>query len=183
MFSASKSIILGTSKSIPMIIKETEPRLSFLSFETAYLKNNNNTPRGINNNVAAIITGAVILKTKQNAMDKHLIELNYNELKEKVDNKESFILVVTQTTCSYCAEYKPVLKEVLYENDIYAYFIEKDKLTNEEKAKFNEIANVETTPQTLFFVDGAEESTQQRLVGNHPKNDIITKLKVKGYIK
>ncbi len=133
--------------------------------------------------VAAIITGAVILKTKQNAMDKHLIELNYNELKEKVDNKESFILVVTQTTCSYCAEYKPVLKEVLYENDIYAYFIEKDKLTNEEKAKFNEIANVETTPQTLFFVDGAEESTQQRLVGNHPKNDIITKLKVKGYIK
>jgi predicted bacteriocin transport accessory protein len=133
--------------------------------------------------VAAIITGAVILKTKQNAMDKHLIELNYKELKEKVDNKESFILVVTQSQCSYCKEYKPVLKEVLYENDIYAYFIEKDRLTNEEKAKFNEIANVETTPQTLFFVDGAEESTQQRLVGNHPKNDIITKLKVKGYIK
>ena len=133
--------------------------------------------------VAAIITGAVILKTKQIAMDKHLIELNYKELKEKVDNKESFILVVTKTTCSYCAEYKPVLKEVLYENDIYAYYIEQDLLDNDERAKMNEIANVQETPTTIFIENGAESSTQSRFKGNQPKAEIITKLKAMGYIK
>jgi hypothetical protein len=48
------------------MIKETEPRLSFLSFETAYLKNNSSTPRGMNNKVAKIITGTLtsIFKNK-----------------------------------------------------------------------------------------------------------------------
>ena len=47
------------------------------------------------------------------AKDKTLVELTYNELEKKLNNGDTFILVITQTRCSHCAQYKPVLKEVL----------------------------------------------------------------------
>jgi len=133
--------------------------------------------------IVMVIIGAIIMKHRENEMDKHLVELSINELQEKINNKESFILVITQTTCSHCAEYKPTLKKVLYKYDITAYYIEKDLLSDAEKGQLNEIANVSSTPTTIFIKDGEEKSTNQRFTGNRPESEIISKLKYEGYIK
>ena len=75
----------------------------------------------------ACITTAV----QNHALDKTLVKIKFSDLEEKVKNKESFILVVTQESCSHCAQYKPILKEVLLEYNLKTKKIQKKTITNE----------------------------------------------------
>mgnify|MGYP004536547623 CR=1 FL=1 len=133
--------------------------------------------------IAGLVYASTTLNKKNNDVDSHLVELNMSELQSKIDNKETFILVISQTDCSHCAEYKPILKEVLAENNITAYEIDEKKLTKEENGQLKNIANISGTPTTVFIVDGEEKSTQSRLVGSANKTKIINRLKANGYIK
>ena len=138
--------------------------------------------------VALSIIGMIYLgitnTNKENELDKHLVELTYSELMEKIDNKESFILIFTQTDCSHCHEYKPVLKKILAENDIIGYELNLKTLSDEEKAKVKaDVANVEGTPTTVFIENGQEKSTMNRINGNRSETDTINQLKKMGYIK
>ena len=101
---------------------------------------------------------------------------------EKIAKKESFILVISQTTCSHCAEYKPRLQKLLAKYKIVGYFIEKDILSDEEVSRLNNIANISGTPTTVFIVDGEETSTATRLVGAKSTDAIVSRLKAMGYI-
>ena len=133
--------------------------------------------------IAGLVYASTTLNKKNNDVDSHLVELNMSELQSKIENKETFILVISQTDCSHCAEYKPILKEVLAENNITAYEIDEKKLTKEENGQLKNIANISGTPTTVFIVDGEEKSTQSRLVGSANKTKIINRLKANGYIK
>ena len=44
---------------------------------------------------------------------KYFIELTGKELKEKMDNKDSFILVVTKSGCDFCEMYKPTFRQLI----------------------------------------------------------------------
>lgn len=133
--------------------------------------------------IGGLVYASVVLGKKEADLSKYLVELSYKDLKKKINKKESFILVVTRTDCSHCAVYKPKLKEVLRDNDIIAYEIATDKLSAEEKANFNDIANVSGTPTTVFIVDGEEATTTNRIIGDVSTEKIINKLKSQGYIK
>jgi len=130
----------------------------------------------------SLIYAAIVLNKKEDEVDSHFIELTIDELEKKVNNKETFILVISQTTCSHCAEYKPVLKQVLADYDLTAYYIEEDKLSDSESGRLKAIANTSGTPQTVFIKDGAEVSTSSRLVGTQQRSKIISRLKAMGYI-
>ena len=98
-------------------------------------------------------------------------------------NKDTFILVITQTKCSHCAQYKPVLKEVLYEYNLKAYEIDQEKLSKKELGKLKNVANISGTPTTVFIVDGEEINTSSRLKGAVTnKHTIVKRLKAQGYI-
>lgn len=133
--------------------------------------------------IGGLVYASVTLNKKTEEMENHLIEISFTELQKKIDNKETFILVYTQESCSHCMMYKPTLKEVLYENNIYAYELQTNKLTKEEAAKLKDIANADGTPNTIFIKDGQEISTNVRLVGNQPKSNIVSRFKTLGYIK
>ncbi len=133
--------------------------------------------------IGGMIYASVVLNKKEEDLNKYLVELNYKELKTKLDKKESFILVITRTDCSHCAVYKPKLKEVLKDNNIIAYEIATDKLSAKDKAKFNDIANISGTPTTIFIVNGEEATTTNRINGDVTTEKIINKLKSQGYIK
>lgn len=113
----------------------------------------------------------------------NLKEIYFEELQEKINNKESFILVVAQTTCSHCAEYRPIISSVLDEYNIVAYEIESDKLTTAQKGLMNDIANISGTPTTIFIEDGIEKTTTNRIVGPANKSKLISRFKAMGYIK
>ena len=133
--------------------------------------------------IGGLIYASIVLNKKEQDLSKYLVELSYKELKNKLDKKDSFILVITRTDCSHCAVFKPKLKEVLSQNNIIAYEIATDKLSTNEKAEFNDIANISGTPTTIFIVDGEEATTTNRLIGDVTTEKIINKLKSQGYIK
>lgn len=133
--------------------------------------------------IAAICYAAITLNEQQELEDSYLIELTYKELEEKIKNKNTFILVYTQTNCSHCHEYKPILKRTLAKEELYAYEIVLDKLEKEERTKLNDIANVGGTPTTVFIKDGQEINTSSRIVGVAREDKLISRFKYLGYIE
>jgi predicted bacteriocin transport accessory protein len=132
--------------------------------------------------IGFLIYAGVVLNSNKKEESKYLQELKITELEEKIAKKESFILVISQTTCSHCAEYKPRLQKILAKNKVVGYFIEKDILSDEEVSRLNNIANISGTPTTVFIVNGEETSTATRIVGAKSTDAIISRLKAMGYI-
>lgn len=109
-------------------------------------------------------------------------ELQYLQVKEKIDANETFILEVIQTGCGNCEKFSPRLKKILSENNIKAFSLNLSDLTLDEKKEFAKIANVSGTPTVLFFVKGKED-VMHRIVGAVENKEVITKLKAMKYIK
>lgn len=131
---------------------------------------------------AIVITILIILflaigKSKEG----NLLELNLNTLKEKIENKETFVLCISKTTCSHCNDYKPKLKSVASEYNIDIYYIDVDKYDEEEFS--NLISFDGSTPTTIFIKNGDEETTSNRINGDVSKSKIIDKLKSNDFIK
>lgn len=133
--------------------------------------------------IIAIVYAAITLNKQQEIEDNYLIELSYKELEEKIKNKDSFMLIYTQSTCSHCHQFKPVLKKTLAKQNFYGYEIVIDKLETSDRAKLNDIANVSNTPTIVFIKDGEEINSSSRLVGARSEEEIVNKLKYLGYIE
>ena len=133
--------------------------------------------------IVAIVYAAITLNKQQEIEDNYLIELSYKELEEKIKNKDSFMLIYTQSTCSHCHQFKPVLKKTLAKQNFYGYEIVIDKLETSDRAKLNDIANVSNTPTIVFIKDGEEINSSSRLVGARSEEEIVNKLKYLGYIE
>ncbi len=102
---------------------------------------------------------------------KYLKEISLDEYNKKIKNKESFILVVTQTSCIHCVKYKPILNDTLKQYNITGYEIDLQKMDEDERDTAISTLGVNSTPNTLFFIDGKEQK-EYRLGGEKTKEDI-----------
>lgn len=109
-------------------------------------------------------------------------EINMQQLEEKINNKDTFILVMTQTGCIHCQSYLPTIKKVSREYGVTFYVLNRAKLSKEEYNRLNDIANISGTPATIFIVDGEEKTTLNRLTGSIEKSRLVEKLISEGYI-
>ena len=111
-----------------------------------------------------------------------ITEIDYSELENLIENKESFILEIVQTGCSHCEEFSPRFTAVLKTNDLTAYSLNLYNMTDDEREKFSELTtSVTGTPTVLFFEDGKE--TSNRINGAVDNEKIEEHLKDAGYIK
>lgn len=79
------------------------------------------------------------------------------EIIEKFENKESFVFVISSSTCSACAQYRPIVEEAIESKGLDVFYIESDKVNNEQLVELveNYLDNdLEWTPTTYFVVDG-----------------------------
>lgn len=134
-----------------------------------------------------IITIAILIITTLTVIlipkEKHLIKLNYAEILEKIENKDDFVLCVSASKCIHCQEYKPKLKKVAKEYEITIYYTNTDSFTKEEYATFKKDFSFDGgTPTTIFFKNGEETTTANRINGNVKIEKIINKLKNNGFI-
>ena len=107
----------------------------------------------------------------------YLNKIGYDEIIEKIENKEDFVLLISQTTCSHCANYKPKLKDVANEYKLNVYYIDVDLLEEEEYNNLNSYLSFKTagTPVTLFLLNGEEKTVANRIKGDSSKDKIIKK--------
>lgn len=131
--------------------------------------------------ILVIISLIVISVVFSESDDKYLKELNMEKVIEKIDNKDSFILYIKQTDCSHCKEFTPNFISVLSKNNLKAYTLTLDTLSNEDKTLYEEHINVDGTPTVLFYTEGNENLI--RIEGAQNKNKITSKLEATGFIK
>jgi predicted bacteriocin transport accessory protein len=112
----------------------------------------------------------------------YLIELGYDEVVEKVENKESFVILFSQTTCTHCISYKPKLEAVANEYEIEIYYIDIDLLSKKKRDDLGDRLNFDATPITMFLKNGEETSVATRIEGDASKEKIVSKLKSNGFI-
>ncbi|MCI9280541.1 MAG: thioredoxin family protein [Bacilli bacterium] len=115
--------------------------------------------------------------------DTKLIDIKMTDLEAKIENKESFILVISQTGCSHCEQYLPELDRTLKEINLEANVLNITNLNTEEKITLSKYANFSGTPTTLFFTDGEEKTSLNRIIGYASKAKIKERLSSLGYIK
>ena len=132
--------------------------------------------------VILIVAGVAFFLLSKNMQTGSVKSISISELKEKIDNKDSFILVITQDGCSHCQNYAPIIREISEEYNIKIYDLNLTNLTKDEKDELINIANVNGTPTTLFFKNGEEESTLNRINGEASSSKLVNKLKKLGYI-
>lgn len=118
--------------------------------------------------------------TKSNS---HLKEISLNDLKTKINNKESFALYIGNENCSHCVAYLPTLEEVLDKYNITVYHLDNSKLSTDELSTLKEYVNITGTPTIAFLVKGEEESTLYRIIGEASYDTTVQKFKDAGYIK
>jgi len=79
------------------------------------------------NGLTKFICGSVATEEYEN-----LSEVDYDKFTCLYEQEEPFVLVLAQTTCSYCQQYAPVLNDFAVENKQVAYIINIDQITEEE---------------------------------------------------
>lgn len=115
--------------------------------------------------------------------NNYLEEITYNEYKELVKNKETFILEIMRTDCSACINFKPKIESVANEYKIEVKYINTDNLTNEENDNLFLDTGISGTPTVIFYNDGVEITKSSRINGSVSKDRIISKFKANGFIE
>ena len=109
-------------------------------------------------------------------------EISYEQLKEKLDNQETFVLLLGSDTCSACANYETTMKKVMKDTKIEIFYVNLHTLSEEDYNKVYSKFVVTSTPTTIFIKDGEETTTYNRIVGSADYKTVIDKLKTLGYI-
>ncbi len=120
---------------------------------------------------------------KTDNTDQYYHNINYQEFNDLISNKKTFVLVVHQTGCPHCEAYLPVIKDIANNYELNVYSINTSELTKDENIKFSQIVRVSGTPSTLFYFDGVEKTSSNRLVGDVKSTSIVNRLKSLGFIE
>ena len=59
-----------------------------------------------------------------------LHQLTYAEYQEKVDNNESFVLIIERATCSHCVNFMPVAESFAQDNNVPMYYVDTDTFSS-----------------------------------------------------
>ena len=111
---------------------------------------------------------------------KTYTELSFSEFQTKLENKDSFVVVMGSSTCSACAMYKVTMEEVIRKNQVEVFYLGLDVLSQEQYADIYSKFVVEMTPTTIFIKNGLETSTYDRIVGAVSSSEVIKNLKKHG---
>lgn len=79
---------------------------------------------------------------------EYIKEINPNELKEKIKNKETFVVEFGSPLCLPCQQQKQVLENIARERGLIVYFVDVSKYDIKQLAK-------KTVPITMMYRKGA----------------------------
>ena len=80
-----------------------------------------------------------------------------DEVLEKLENKESFIVYVGYDDCQSCKEFKPILNQLIENYDITIYYLPTDDKQTEDQLneiQYNYFYRMYWTPTTYIVEDG-----------------------------
>ena len=106
-------------------------------------------------------------------------EITFEKYEKKIENNESFALLIWRTGCSHCEDFEPTLKEVIGKYDLKVYSINISNISETENKKLENKTFVKGTPTLVIFEKGKKKD---KLVGNKDEDTVIEFFKTNGYI-
>lgn len=129
------------------------------------------------------ILTVLILLLAVSGCSRNLSKLNLEKLNKKLDNKETFVLYLTDESDS-SNTLKNTLTSVLKDNNINAFYLNTDKLSSTDQDELKKIIAYENSNIIIFIKDGSENTVLARITDNYISKEKLTEeLKVQGYIK
>ena len=126
-----------------------------------------------------ILITIVLLLLLTACSNNKLSNIKVNELKEKTDNKESFVLYLSAND----NELESTLNQIVNEYDFNAYKINLDKLSDEEKLELK-TKYAYSDPSIIFIIDGKDPTILSHITNNNiTKKAIVERLKDMNFIK
>lgn len=122
--------------------------------------------------IAIIMIAFVVLFFTGCKNSGNLIEVSYDDLATKIENKDSFVLYVGSASCSHCANFKPILEKVINKYGIEVYYIDMADLS---ESKYNAVMRKidgQGTPTTVYIEKG-KTKTSPRIEGERDEETII----------
>lgn len=107
-------------------------------------------------------------------------DLTYAEYKEKINNKETFVMLLYQTGCSHCETFEPTLNEVVKYYNLEIYGLNLSTLSEKEYAIVKNKTFVEGTPTTVYIEEGKYIN---KIVGAKDAQGVINFLVNSNYLK
>lgn len=129
-----------------------------------------------------LITIFLFLLTACKKYDNYT-NISYIKYLEKLNNKETFPLVIGSESCSACALYEGTMKTFMKKNHVEVYFIDLEQLTEEEYNNLKLQTSFDGTPTTIFIKDGELTSFYNRINGTTNLSTVETYFKNNGYLK
>ena len=90
-----------------------------------------------------------------------------DEVLEKLENKESFIVYVGYDDCQSCKEFKPILNQLIENYDITIYYLPTDDKQTEDQLneiQYNYFYRMYCTPTTYIVEDGEVIAIKEQLI-------------------
>ena len=118
--------------------------------------------------IVFLIVSLVLMFTKNKKETNHIVEINYSEYSDRIQEDKYNVVLLTSPTCSHCVNYKPYVNLVADENNITVYDINLNNLEYEQyieihdkysaiKDQYDENSNpVIPTPVTIIIKNGEE---------------------------
>lgn len=117
-------------------------------------------------------------------------EITFEDYKQMVEDKESFILFIGSHNCSHCTEFKITLEDVIKKYNVHFKYLDIANLTTEENKDLSSDIIFSGTPTTVFIENGKDNSCNiftcdgsKRIDGALNYDKVIEILKNMKYIK
>ena len=90
------------------------------------------------------------------AKEEALPIVSSRQIITRLEANETLVVVIGQTTCGACIQYKPVLEEMLNNYDFPMAYVELDKDNRNDINELidNHLLAASATPTTYVFIDG-----------------------------
>lgn len=93
-----------------------------------------------------------------------LQNISYDDFKEKIENKESFVVYISRTGCSHCESYEPTLIQVLKDHNLTVYKLNLANVTSSEESSIKKKVDLQGTP-TLIYLEEGKSDIDGALIG------------------
>ena len=111
----------------------------------------------------------------------YLKNINLKDLDKRLDKKETFVLYLTNAEGK---SLKNTLDKVSKNNKVNSYYLDTEKLNDNDLKSLKEKFMFEDTNIIIFVKDGKEETTLSRISDLYiSQKDLEQELKLQGYIK
>ena len=117
---------------------------------------------------------------KNDTRIKTYTNITYDEYTKKIEEKESFVILLWQTGCSHCEAFEPKLNKIISYFNLNIYGLNLAELSEEEYAKVKNKTFISGTPTMVYIKEGRNS---QKLVGDKDESEILEFLTKIGYLK